>query len=95
MKQRRTLLETIDADPLFRELYATVSAQASEDPSHDLGQVLRVALWTLRLLEPGADPREALAAALLHDIVDLPKSSPQRAKASELSAQRARELLAG
>jgi uncharacterized protein len=63
------------------------------DPAHDLAHLFRVARWTVRLAGDGADPRLAIAAALLHDIVNIPKTSPERPKASEHSAAFARQLL--
>jgi uncharacterized protein len=52
----------------------------------------RVALWTLRLA-PEVPHRLAVAAALLHDSVNVPKDSPERARASELCAAEAARLL--
>jgi len=70
-----------------------VRAELDDDPGHDLSHCLRVALWTVRLAGGAVSRREALAAALLHDVVNLPKDSPDRARASELSAGVAREVL--
>ena len=85
-------LEWIHEDGLD-ELLAEVRGELDDDPGHDLSHCLRVALWTVRLGGAAVSRREALAAALLHDVVNLPKDSPDRAKASELSAGVARELL--
>jgi uncharacterized protein len=74
-------------------LLEEVRARAGDDPGHDLGHLLRVAKWTIRLGE-GIDPREAAAAGLLHDIVNVPKDSPERPKASERCAAEARGILA-
>jgi uncharacterized protein len=63
------------------------------DPGHDVAHLVRVADWTLKLGEGHIQPRRAIAAALLHDIVNVPKNSPDRARASELSAELARKLL--
>lgn len=90
----RDLRELIDSDPGLRRTLAVVQAQGGADPGHDLGHALRVALWTLRLGE-GCDAREAIAAALLHDAVNVPKSSPERAAASALSARLASRELPG
>lgn len=68
-------------------------SQLDGDPGHDLAHALRVALWTVRLGEETLSGREAIAAALLHDVVNVPKSSPERGEASALSARRAGELL--
>ncbi len=62
------------------------------DAGHDLVHALRVASWTLRL-DPKVDRREAIAAALLHDVVNLPKDHPERSTASTQSADVARSIL--
>jgi len=79
---------------LLAEARARDAALATPDPTHDVAHALRVAEWTLRLAEPGVDAREAVAAALLHDAVNPPKDSPERASASERSADLARRRLA-
>lgn len=67
------------------------------DGSHDLGHLRRV--WAnCRLIadQEGAVDRAVLqAAAFLHDIVNLPKDSPDRAQASRLSAEFAVGYLRG
>lgn len=83
----------IEADPVLRELRERVGPRLADDPGHDLAHALRVGRWTLKL-DPSLVPRSALAAALLHDVVNLPKDHPERAKASEQSAQLARTWLA-
>ncbi len=84
---RAELVSFVDADPALSRLREEVSSRLDDDPGHDLAHALRVALWTIVLGEPlGVDPREAVAAALLHDVVNLPKNSPQRHLASEMSA---------
>lgn len=101
------LLDRIAADPVLATLLAEARARdaalATPDPSHDTAHLLRVALWTLRIgAESGSgaggadqvNAREAVAAALLHDAVHVPKDSPDRARASELAADFARERLA-
>lgn len=65
------------------------------DGAHDIGHLDRV--WNnARLIamdEPGADADVLAAAAYFHDAVNLPKDSPDRARASVLSADLAvREL---
>jgi len=92
--RRAELLDQIASDPLLRELYAEVRRRAGGDSAHDVSHLLRVAAWTLALAEPEVDPTEAIGAALLHDLVNVPKSSPQRSQASALSAAEARGLLA-
>lgn len=64
------------------------------DTSHDRYHLQRVYLWVLRLAaEAGADPDLAGAAALVHDLVLIPKESAGRALAADLSADRAAPLL--
>jgi uncharacterized protein len=87
-----SLRRLIDADPGLRALRDHAARELDDDPGHDLAHCLRVALWTIRLGD-GIDPRRAVAAALLHDVVNVPKDSPERSRASELSAAVARELL--
>lgn len=96
MEDRAAVLAAIDADPRLSAIRAEVAERmaADPDPGHDLEHALRVARWTVRLGEAeGVDPAEAIAAALLHDVVNLPKDHPERATASERSAALARELL--
>lgn len=66
------------------------------DSAHDLGHLRRVWAMCRRLAaaEPGADPEVLLPAAFLHDLVNLPKDHPDRARASALSADQAAGLLA-
>lgn len=58
------------------------------DGAHDLGHLRRV--WRncqrIAATETGADMQVLLAAAMFHDVVNLPKTSPDRARASVLSA---------
>jgi uncharacterized protein len=93
-----TLPLLIASDPalaaLLAESRARDAALASPDPAHDTAHALRVAAWTLRLGGEGVAAREAVAAALLHDAVNLPKDSPDRASAGERSAALARGRLA-
>jgi uncharacterized protein len=78
---------------LLAELGARDAARSTPDPTHDVAHALRVARWTLALGGAEVDAREAVAAALLHDAVNPPKDSPERAIASEQSAALARERL--
>jgi len=82
------------ADPDLARLFAFAETRTSNDPGHDLAHCLRVAQWTVTLGQTlGVAPREAVAAALLHDIVNVPKNHPDRAKASTFSADVARTEL--
>ncbi|MCB9587422.1 MAG: HD domain-containing protein [Polyangiaceae bacterium] len=89
----RTEVEALIAsDPLLCAVRAEVEARADGDTAHDIDHLLRVAVWTLRC-GPELDPRSVIAAALLHDIVNVPKNSPDRSRASELCAVEAERLL--
>lgn len=87
--------DLIEDDPALAALLAEARERAVEDPDpgHDLGHLLRVATWTLELGGAAIDGRSAVAAALLHDAVNLPKDSERRSTAGELSADLARRRL--
>jgi uncharacterized protein len=91
---RSELLHRIAADPVLSRLFERVQGLSADDPAHDVEHLLRVALLTLKLAGAEIEPRSAVCAALLHDVVNLPKNHPERARASEWSAAKARELLA-
>ena len=60
----------------------------NHDLAHDQEHVLRVYRWSVQLAaENDINPDLAGAAALLHDVVNIPKESPERSQASEASAQ--------
>jgi len=66
------------------------------DGAHDLGHLRRVWKNARAIgLDMGADLEILLAAAWLHDAVNLPKNHPDRARASQLSADWAAQYLAG
>lgn len=89
-----SLLAAIAADPALSTLLDEARARdRGDDPTHDVDHALRVALGALRLGGARVDAREAIAAALLHDAVNPPKDSSERATASERSAALARERL--
>jgi len=88
-----TLRRFIETDAALRHVLGEAREHLVADPGHDAAHCLRVALWTIRLGGDAIDPRHAIAAALLHDIVNLPKDSSDRSRASERSADFARERL--
>ncbi len=89
---RAELLDAIEADPTLAHLLGVAREADEGDDAHGLEHALRVARWTVRLA-PASLWREGIAAALLHDLVNVPKSSPDRQRASELSADAARPHL--
>lgn len=65
--------EAIQADPALRLLRQEVVSRCDHaDAAHDLSHPLRVAVWALRIGGGSLDPREVIAAALLHDVVNPP-----------------------
>lgn len=75
----------------YRAHVAALWAQAPADGAHDLGHLARV--WAnarlIALDEPQVDWAVLEAAVWFHDLVNLPKDSPERARASALSAEAA------
>ena len=72
------------------------ACECSADASHDLSHILRV--WAnvqMILRHEAADQRVLTAACLLHDCVAVEKSSPLRATASRLAAEKAKGVLEG
>jgi uncharacterized protein len=81
--------------PRHEALWARVEPELpTGDLAHDALHVLRVYHWAVRLA-PGAaaDPDLAGAAALVHDLVNVPKESAQRSFGGELSAEAAAPVL--
>ena len=71
-------------------------AQPCDDGSHDLGHFRRVYLMALRIAKlenVSYDPMVLLAAAYFHDLVNVPKDSPDRNRASTFSAEKTPEIL--
>lgn len=85
-----------EAAARYRAHVAAVWAAQPADGAHDLGHLARV--WTnarlIALDEPEVDWPVLEAAVWFHDLVNLPKNSPDRARASRLSADAATEFLA-
>lgn len=65
----------------------------TNDPGHDISHCLRVAIFALRFAEGKCKVRNVVAAALLHDVINLPKNDPNSKNASQLSAQVTRDFL--
>ena len=79
----------------YRAHVAAVWAAQPADGAHDLGHLSRV--WAnaraIALDEPQVDWPVLEAAVWFHDLVNLPKDSPDRARASTLSAAAAVDFL--
>lgn len=81
-------------DPL-RALCRTAAADLmARDSAHDLAHLDRVWASCDQIREAeGGDRRVLVAAAYLHDLVNLPKDAPDRAQASRLAARKAVPVL--
>ncbi len=83
----------IQSDPQLSSIYKTLEKSDGADAAHDLSHLYRVAHWALFLNDQKEPPAKVVAAALLHDLINLPKNHPDRAKASSLSAESAGPIL--
>jgi len=94
-RQAATAAPRLLAYPRHRLLWPSVlAALPPGELAHDQHHILRVYDWAVRLApEAGADPDLCGAAALLHDLVVVPKDAADRASASERSAHSALPLL--
>lgn len=64
------------------------------DPAHDILHVRRVAALARTICRAeGIDPTIAVGAALLHELVNLPKDHPESSRSGDLCADAAAELL--
>ena len=75
-------------EPLLERFRARLDAEGvPRDSAHDLSHSLRVARLTHRIGEAeGADGEVAVAAALLHDLVWVPKNHRDSPRTAEMSA---------
>ncbi|MEL6342844.1 MAG: HD domain-containing protein [Myxococcota bacterium] len=89
-------MSTAFAAPRHAALWSLVEPTLAEDTdlAHDAEHVLRVYRWAIRLAaDAGVSPDLAGAAALVHDLVNIPKESADRPLGSELSAAAGAEVL--
>lgn len=88
--------DVTDLSALTRALEAAFHDYGSnDDASHDIFHCRRVKAAALDIAarECAGDSRVLIAAAYLHDVVNLPKNAPERARASQLSAEIAAKVL--
>lgn len=73
---------------------ATAGGQ-DDDAAHDISHLTRVWAAASQMLNahPEADPLVVLSACYLHDLVNLPKNHPDRARASTMAASKAVQAL--
>ena len=81
--------------PRHHRLYPFIARECPPgELAHDIWHVTRVYSWAMRLAcEGNADPDLAGAAALVHDLVPIPKDSPERSLGGERSAAAAQPVL--
>lgn len=96
------MLSQIESDAGLKQVYDFVQESQknhNNDPSHDMAHFIRVARMALAFRTEESfiniPERNVIAAALLHDVVNLPKNHPDAKKASEESAELARDILPG
>ena len=87
----------VDPDSTWQPVFLKLLTDHTvSDAAHDLEHIRRVVTNARRLTTAeGADWRVVMPAAWLHDCVIVPKSSPDRKRASQLAALRAVEWLVG
>ena len=75
-------------EPLVARLAEHVASGPVRDGAHDLAHVLRVARLAEEIAAAeGADIETSVAAALLHDLVYLPKNHPDSPRSAALAAE--------
>ncbi|WP_164662272.1 HD domain-containing protein [Tropicibacter sp. Alg240-R139] len=79
---------------LRAQLRTIVTKRMSRDSAHDLAHLDRVWLNVQKIAPAEANPAVLLGAAYLHDLVNLPKDSPERSEASRMAATEAGPILA-
>ncbi|MBA2661882.1 MAG: HD domain-containing protein [Bradymonadaceae bacterium] len=85
-----------DAPELLEQAIAWTQAEMPSGAGHDWNHIERVLknASALAAEEPGADLLVVRLAAVMHDLVNLPKDHPKRRMASTMSAERAADWLA-
>jgi uncharacterized protein len=82
-------------EPVRDQLRRVIKREMEQDPAHDIAHLDRVWANAHRIArsEGEVNLRVLLAAAYLHDLVNLPKDAPNRSDASRLSAVAAEPIL--
>jgi uncharacterized protein len=84
----------MNLEALGRACENFVAGRTAADPAHDLSHIKRVVNNAMHLTDiEGCDRTVTLAGAWLHDCVQVPKDSPDRARASRLAAAEAVRFL--
>jgi uncharacterized protein len=80
---------------LREQLRAIIKQEMTQDPAHDIAHLDRVWANARRIAksEGNINMRVLIAAAYLHDLVNLPKDAPNRSEASVMSAAKAAPFL--
>lgn len=78
----------------LKNLQKEVQSRIQNDPAHDYSHILRVYKNAQKIAKyEKANSKLVLAAVLLHDIIQFPKSDPRNKTASEKSAILAKKIL--
>lgn len=76
------------------QFFAYIQSEMNQDPAHDIHHISRVVKSAKSLCQSeSAKLAVVLPAAYLHDCFSLPKNHPERAKSSELAAEKANQFL--
>lgn len=94
-KQTTQMTKHISSDHSKQLEQALLDFQTHEDASHDIHHARRVKLnaLTIAKLEACESHTILVAAAYLHDLINLPKNAPNASQASRLSAEAAKPIL--
>lgn len=89
------LLTDIKKDDLLQKIYHFIIDKMDRDPAHDIYHILRVAWWGLQIgAQTGQlNKNHIIAAALLHDVVNIPKGARDASEASHTSSMVAKYFL--
>ena len=86
----------LDEFPRHQPLLQLTQKTVMEDTdlAHDLQHIFRVYFWAIKIAQSENQDADLVgAAALIHDLINIPKESEQRKNASDLSATKGLSLL--